>query len=133
MTEQEKQEIINDLESRFEEKYKGIIAKEDVATVLKEPRNKWFRDEYNCGHNSPMSQAFGSSIVAWQVWEEVRKLTCRICGKSYVRQLNDNDHADEVAEKLCQLIYDLTMERSGLNGKIKETTTDTANGKDGDE
>lgn len=111
MTEQEKQEILNELESRFEEKYKGIVTKEDVATVLKEPRNKWFRDEFNGGYNSPMSQAFGSSIVAWQVWEEVRKLTCRICGKSYVRQLTDNDHSDEVAEKLCQLIYDLTMER----------------------
>lgn len=111
MTEQEKQEILSELESRFEEKYKGIIAKEDVATVLKEPRNKWFRDEFNSGYKSTMSQAFGSSIVAWQVWEEVRKLTCRICGKSYVRQLTDNDHADEVAEKLCQLIYDLAIER----------------------
>ncbi len=115
MTENEKLEIIEEVEKRLEEKYKGIISKEDVATVLAEPRNKWFRDpdvkSASVANKSPMVYAFGNSIVAWQVWEEIRKLTCRICGKHYVRQLEQSDHADEVCEKLCELVYELACEK----------------------
>lgn len=82
----------------------------DVATVLKEPREKWFKDENGHGSNSIMSEAFGSSIIAWQVWETIRKLTCVVCGKQYVRHLKEEDNADEVAEKICQFVYDLKME-----------------------
>jgi hypothetical protein len=117
MSEEEKKEILDELEKRFDEKYKGILTKEDVYTVLKEPRNKWFRDDSGNGHDSLMTIAFGSSIVAWQMWEEIRKLTCRICGKSYVRQLEDSDNAEEVAERLCELVYKLAMDRKGVKEK----------------
>lgn len=110
MTEQEKNELLEELEQRFEKKYKGCLTKEDVATVLKEPREKWFKDENGHGSNSIMSEAFGSSIIAWQVWETIRKLTCVVCGKQYVRHLKEEDNADEVAEKLCQFVYDLKVE-----------------------
>ncbi len=111
MTEQEKNELLEELEQRFEKKYKGCMTKEDVATVLKEPREKWFKDENGHGSNSLMSEAFGSSIIAWQVWETIRKLTCVVCGKQYVRHLKEEDNADEVAEKICQCIYDLGKEK----------------------
>lgn len=110
MTENEKKEILDELEKRFDEKYKGYLKKEDVQTVLKEPRNKWFRDKNGSGCNSLMSEAFGSSIISWQVWEVIRKLTCVVCGKQYVRHLSEEDHADGIAEKICQLIYDLKTE-----------------------
>ena len=129
MSEEEKQQILNELEERFENKYKGILSKEDVATVLSEPRNKWFRDEDKLGHKSLMTQAFGNSIVSWQVWEEVRKLTCRICGKSYVRQLTDDDHAEEVAERLCELIYKLAMEKRELNEQSQKTDAESKTGR----
>lgn len=87
MTEQEKIEILNELEARFEKKYKGCLTKEDTQSILKEPRNKWFRDIQGNGCNSLMTDAFDSSIVAWQVWEIIRKLTCVVCGKQYVRHL----------------------------------------------
>lgn len=40
MTEQEKNEIMDELEKRMEKKYKGCLSKEDVMSPLKEPRNK---------------------------------------------------------------------------------------------
>ena len=45
MTEQEKKELLDELEKRMGEKYKGCLTREDVATTLKVPREKWFRDE----------------------------------------------------------------------------------------
>ena len=107
MTEKEKQEIIDELSKRFlDEK----LAKEDVQAVLKNPREKWFRTDTK-NPNSIMRQAFdGDGVVAWQVWESIRRLSCKICGKQYVRQLLDVENANYVAEKLCQFIYDLRME-----------------------
>lgn len=67
MTEQEKLEILDELEKRFTEKYKGVVIREDTQKALAEPRNKWFRDEKGSGYGSLMTQALnGNSIVAWQ-------------------------------------------------------------------
>lgn len=38
MTEQEKKELLDELEKRMDEKYKGCLIREDVATTLKVPR-----------------------------------------------------------------------------------------------
>lgn len=111
MTEQEKTEILDELEARFEKKYKGCLSKEDTQIILKDPRNKWFRDAQGSCSNSLMADAFDNSIIAWQVWETIRKLTCVICGKQYVRHLEKDDHADEIAEELCQFVYDLRMQQ----------------------
>ena len=55
-----------------------------------------------------MHNEFGN-ITYWQVWELIRKLTCYICGVGYVRNLESNDNAEEVCEKLCQAIYDIKL------------------------
>jgi hypothetical protein len=110
MTEQEKKELLDELEKRIDEKYKGCLTRKDVATTLKVPREKWFRDENGNRRSSLMMDAFDSSIISWQVWETIRKLTCVICGKQYVRQLANVENADEIAEKLCQFVYDLKMD-----------------------
>lgn len=118
MTEQEKKELLDELEKRMDEKYKGCLTREDVATTLKVPREKWFKDENRGGHNSLMSEIFDSPIISWQVWKTIRKLTCVICGKQYVRQLANVENADEVAEKLCQFVYGLKIEfKKQENGK----------------
>lgn len=106
MTEQEKQEIISEIEKRIDEKYKGCLSREDTQSVLKNPREKWFK-----GYDSPMHILFGN-IIYWQVWELIRKLTCIVCGKQYVRHLADIEYADEVAEKICQFVYELKKEYS---------------------
>lgn len=110
MTEKEKNEIVSALAEEIAKKYEVKHKNEDTHTVLKEPREKWFRDENGLGYRSKMTEVFDSSIIAWQVWENVRRLTCMICGKRYVRQLSEEDNAPEVAEKLCQCIYELRKE-----------------------
>ena len=114
MTEQEKAEILDELEQRINQKYKGCLSREDTQAVLKGVREKWFhnpRSGINSGR-SPMHKIFGN-IIYWQVWELIRKLTCIICGCQYVRHLAGCDYAEEVAEKLCQTVYDLKKEYEG--------------------
>lgn len=109
MTEQEKKELLDELEKRIDKKYKGCLSREDTQSVLKAPREKWFRDN-NGGNSSLMSEAFDSTIISWKVWETIRRLTCVVCGKQYVRQIANIENADEIAEKICQFVYDLKME-----------------------
>ena len=119
MNEDEKKALLDELEKRFEEKYKGCLIKEDVFKPLKEPREKWFNGPNGGGGNSLMAEAFDSSIIAWQVWETIRKLTCVICGKQYVRQIAGIEEALEIAEKICQYIYDLAVEFKEGKGNEK--------------
>ena len=64
MTESEKEEILNELEERFEKKYKGCLTREDTQSVLREPRNKWLRDDRGNGRDSLMSNAFDNTIIS---------------------------------------------------------------------
>lgn len=100
-----KEEIISELETRL----KGVVIREDTQNILSEPRNKWFTDKKTCNKGCPMYELFGS-IVFWTVWEVIRKLTCLICGCGYVRQLKHREEANEIAERLCQTVYDLRVE-----------------------
>lgn len=109
MTEQEKELLLDELEKRIEKKYKGCLTREDTQSVLKNVRDKWFTYDAIRGPKSPMFNLFGT-IIYWQVWENIRKLTCVICGCQYVRHLSRVKDAEEVAEKLCQAIYDIKRE-----------------------
>lgn len=112
MTEQEKNEILDELEKRIDQKYKGCLSKEDTQSVLKQAREKWFQKPTKGSlgfKDSPMHKLFGN-IIYWQVWELIRKLTCIICGCQYVRHLAGCGYAEEVAEKLCQCVFDLKTE-----------------------
>lgn len=118
MTEQEKNEIIEEVEKRLEQKYKGCLSREDTQSVLKNTREKWFKhDPLRGERDSPMHKVFGN-IIYWQVWELVRKLTCIVCGRQYVRHLAGCEYAEEVADKICQLIYDLKTEYDGRIDKL---------------
>lgn len=66
MTEQEKKELLDELEKRMDEKYKGCLTREDVATTLKAPREKWFRDENGNGW-IPVSERLPESSGTYQV------------------------------------------------------------------
>ncbi len=82
---------------------------EAIGTTLSGPRNKWFRDESGGTYHCKMAEVFGS-YDSWTVWDSIRKLTCKIMGVSYVRQIKDPDKASCVAEAICQCIYDLGKE-----------------------
>ncbi|MCI8704188.1 MAG: hypothetical protein HFE60_07890 [Anaerotignum sp.] len=116
MTEEEKKEIVDELEKRLEEKYKLMLAKEHSGAVLREPREKWFNSPDRCAHNSIMANAFGGPFYSWQVWENVRKLTCQICGKRYVRELAGDKMA--ICERLCQIVFDLRESHEGRDKNV---------------
>lgn len=102
-----KQEIINEIEERF----KGVVIREDVQGILSEVRDKWFRDSPSDNRytGSIMFDAFGA-VTYWKVWEMIRKLVCLICGVGYVRQLGAVENRKlvlEITEILCQTCYDL--------------------------
>lgn len=111
LTEIEEQQIIERVEKRVLEKLSKSIIREDTQKVLREPRNKWFRDANASGRESLMTEALGDTYIAWSAWEQIRRLTCIACGKRYVRQLTEDDHAEEACERICQLIYDIAVER----------------------
>ena len=108
MTEQKEQEIVDRVEKRVLEKLEKSVCKEDTQ-----------RDANGSGTDSLMANALGNSFVAWSAWEQIRRLTCVACGKKYVRQLTEDDHAEEVCEQICQTIYDIAMMRKkdGQNGE----------------
>lgn len=109
MNANEKEALKEEILSELEERLKGVVIREDAQSALAETRNKWFRDAKTCNRGCLMYELFGS-VVFWTVWELIRKLTCLICGCGYVRQLKYYDEANEIAERLCQTVYDLRKE-----------------------
>ena len=122
MTEQEKQQIIAEVEQSILSKMKGTVIKEDTHSVLAEPRNKWFRDSEDNG-DSLMYKLFGA-YVYWAVWDYIRKLTCFICGTSYVRSIKNTEFANEVADTLCATVYELAKK---YREKENSPATDQSN------
>ncbi len=117
MTKEEKREIIDELEKRLEEKYKLMFMKGHNGAILQEAREKWFNSPDSrsgqCARNSIMANAFGHPFYSWQVWDNVRKLTCQICGKKYVRELAEDTMASAICERLCQTVFDLRESHEG--------------------
>jgi len=115
MTDQERQQLKNELMKEIiaEIKEQNIKTKDKTATALAVTREKWFRcnDKRNKYQNSVMGKAFDTidSAAMHKVWELTHKLTCYICGEKRINDLKDTDFANEVAEKLCQTIYDLRV------------------------
>ena len=110
MTDLEKKEIIEEVKADIIESLKGKCIKEDTQKALKEPRNKWFKNQISKGNTSPMMEQFGV-VAYWQVWENIRKLTCLICGVGYVRQLDGDMNASDIAEKLCHFVFNLRLDK----------------------
>lgn len=109
MTEQEKQEIISEIKKYFREQ--GMTA--NAYNCLDDVRSKWFRERRRGDEDSPFEKAFDSTNAALRVWENIRRLTCIMCGKTHVTELRNDPYAEEICEKLCQFVYDLKMEYKG--------------------
>lgn len=110
MTDIEKQEIIAEVESSVMAKVAKKYGREDTKIVLKKPREKWFGNrDTRYKVCPPMREAFGA-FIDYQVWEIIRQLTCFIMGNKYVRQLSGDAKAEEVAERICQFVYDFRNE-----------------------
>ncbi len=112
MTDAEKKEIVQAVLAEINNAPKPVTARGLTPT-----HEKWFRDENGCASTSLMGKAFnGNGPRAYSIWELTRRATCAICGAQYVNQLKDTEDANMVADKICQTIYDLAIERN-RNGR----------------
>lgn len=110
MTDQELKEFID---RAVREALSASQQKEFTPRLLQPTHEKWFRDGSGNTARSKMGKAFGGNgVKAAQIWDRVRPICTAICGKSYVRQVNyaDEEFINEVADKICQLIYDSKLE-----------------------
>ena len=99
ITPEEKEAIKAEIMEELNEKLKGTVLREDVSSTLRETRDKWF------GYNGKMSEVF-ETYTAYKIWECVRKITCLVCGETYVRRLAGKEKlANSIAECLCHTIY----------------------------
>jgi len=113
MTDKEKAELVSEIEKSIIEKMKGTYIRENTPAVFSKVRKKWFNPPSK-GGPSLMFDIFGTYKYA-AVWDCIRKLTCLICGANYCRQIVPEMGANEVAENLCQLVYDLRKQALNKN------------------
>lgn len=95
MTEQEKKELLDELEKRIDEKYKGCLTREDAATTLKAPREKkiwesdiisYQRDNDDCPFpNKDTKKRFGKVF-----YQGFRSTFAIGMGKNGSRSINDD-------------------------------------------
>lgn len=111
ITVKEKEALKAQILEEVEKSLMGKVIREDVSTTLKEPREFWFVKRTVAGKRvDGKMRTVIDSVTAWAMWELIRKLTCYICGKSYVRHLaGEIEIANEIAETLCQTVYDLRV------------------------
>ena len=111
MTVEEKEELKAEILEEVQKSLKGKVIREDVSTTLKEPREYWFVKRTVDGKKQDgLMRTVIDSITSWAMWELIRKLTCYICGKSYVRHLvGEEDIANQICNVLCQTVYDLRV------------------------
>lgn len=93
-----KQEILAELTKAAQCK----VVSEDVQSKLK-PAREYFFGGMSAKGRSVFKEKLGP-FRAYKVWEDVRKLTCTICGVSYVRNIQNTELANEIAIALGELI-----------------------------
>lgn len=102
-----KAEILKELEDSIKKKN---VCKDTHENVLSGVRHKWFQDTVGISDQSIMYRKFGP-VAYWDVWNMIRKLTCLICGVSYVRNLGkDKEFANYATEEMCKKVYELRIE-----------------------
>ncbi len=81
-----------------------------IPSIFAPVREKYFHGREDCsGPKSPMYELFGPCKYA-KVWDLIRKLTYQICGREFAIDPENKDQSRYVAEKLCELVYDLRNE-----------------------
>lgn len=112
MTEQERAALKAELMQEIREEMKIIRAKGESAKALQPVLDKWCNGENrygNHGRNGPLIEAL-PRYKGWNTWEHIRRLTCNILNVSYVRDIRDVARARRIADKLCQVVVELTKE-----------------------
>ena len=112
MTEQERAAIKAEIMAEIKEQLEAESIIKESNFVLKPTLDKWLNGkEWSIDHrskkrNGPLVEIFGNGVEAYRAWDQVRALTCRVMGVSYVRQIRNEGLANETANAICQVLYD---------------------------
>lgn len=114
MTEQERAELIAELEQRFRKMNIPAI-NSDASRCLQPVLNKWCNGENGRGYHGGALIESMPAYKGWNTWEHIRRLTCNIMNVSYVRDIEDIERARKIADKLCEVVVELVKEEQSLN------------------
>jgi len=112
ISEQEKAILKEEILAELKEQLAVGSATKENNFALKPTMDKWINgkaegfDHRHKQRNGPLRNAYKSGVEAYKTWDQVRALTCRVMGVSYVRQIEDQELANEFADELCRLIVD---------------------------
>lgn len=129
MTDQERAALKAEIMQEVADRFAGVAIREDTQGVLADVRRKWIQGPAGTWAQkasktpSPFYEAFGP-IIFWRMWENIRRLVCLAMGVGYVRQIKDPETASELADRLCQTLYDFRME---LNERERQATENGGN------
>jgi hypothetical protein len=101
MTEVEKNVVKSEIIEELQKKY-DIVPKKQHRRFVRSLK-VWITGA-NRFKDSPFYEAFGP-VAYYRAWEHIRGLATLICGESYVRDIEDIDYADDLANELCEFVY----------------------------
>lgn len=118
MTEQERAELKAELMQEIRNEMNIPAINSDASRCLQPVLNKWCNGVNGRGYRGGALIESMSACKGWNSWEHIRRLTCNIMNVSYVRDIEDIERARKIADKLCEVVVELTKEREGMNRLI---------------
>lgn len=116
-------EIKDYIDAEVKKQLEQTQIKKNTPRLLSATQSKWFRDEHGCASTSKMGKALGmDGVRAYRIWDCIRPIVTIVCGKSYVRQVSTEDEQfiNDLADRLCQMIYDARLEYKRMKGAKNE-------------
>jgi hypothetical protein len=118
MTEQERAELKAELMQEIRQEMNISMINGDASRCLQPVVNKWCNGVNGHGYRGGALIESMPACKGWNSWEHIRRLTCNIMNVSYVRDIKDIERARKIADKLCEVVVELTKERGGMNRLI---------------
>lgn len=112
MTEQERAELKAELMKELTEELSAKKQSQESTKALQPILDKWCNGENRHGYHGrygPLIEAL-PRYKGWNTWEHIRRITCNIMNVSYVRNINDVEKAQKIADRLCEVIVELAKE-----------------------
>ena len=78
--------------------------------TLIETYQKWYKGINNKNDGALLNILGGPNSTSWKTWDYIRLLTLAIVGAPNIKYVKNIDQAEDVANKLCQFVYDLVKE-----------------------
>lgn len=106
-------EIKDYIDAEVKKQLEQAQIKKNTPRLLNATHSKWFRGTNGTSSDSRMGQVFDhDGVRTYRIWDCMRPILTAICGKAYVRQISTDDEQfiNDVADRMCQLIYEARLE-----------------------